>query len=108
MEKLLSNLIQEVDTWDKNERWEAGHRRSSQPGIRRRLMTTETAIREYHVTFVIWRKTNDDVSESDALELTHPLGRDKKSLSEKLPQKFHEILPASTVDDVTKFWNASA
>ena len=107
MDKLLANLIQDLDTRDKNEIWEAGHRRSSQPGIGRRLKTVETAIKECQITFAISRKKNDDGSESDALEWTSLLGREKKSLLEKLPQKLNNILPASTVD-VTKLWNASA
>ena len=100
MDVLLSNIIQEVISWDQKENF--NKKKSEKRNTN--LTKLQETIRSCGVSFDIWEKKNEDGRGSGQYDFTSFLGADKKKLLASLPNKFANCLMPDTCEVVMKIW----
>ena len=101
MDRLLENVIEAALQRD-----EKRGRITSCQKIGTNLKALESAIKECGVAFRFWQKKGDDGSRK-GLDWTSLMGRDKKKLLDRLPEKMHTFLPESHAEEVKLIWEVN-
>ena len=98
---LTRNLVEECLEWDEHETITKG---AIAPTRRYHVKELTDTISSCGVTFSVWEKLNENHQGTGKYEYTSLMGRDKKRVLERLPEKLPNILHPETVSTVQKLW----
>ena len=97
------NIIINTVRWDLRD---DKNKRGNEPkGLH--LKALVKAINDVGIPFTVWEKLNGTGKKTSAYDWRSMVGREKKQLLNRLPEKFSEVLNPNTCDTVKQIWQVN-